>query len=188
MDIVSDLEGAERLVKATGWNRIGIDGVEGAGKSYLAEKLCEVLEYPQLNLDDYLHQNQGGYVDFIDYPALSAAMKSLPAFVLSGLCLREVLANVDTELDGHVYIKRMSNGVWVDEDQCVFPDGVDAAIDSLARQRAMISDYFDEPRDLSGPVIDGEQPEFVQEVMRYHEAYAPQDDADLIFERTAGGG
>jgi hypothetical protein len=187
MDTVSDIESAERLVKATGWNHIGIEGVEGAGKSHLAEKLCEALECPQLALEDYLHQNQGGYVDFIDYPALAAAIASLPRFVLTGLCLREVLDNIDAELDGYVYIKRMDNGIWVDEDQCVFPDGIDTAIDLLARSRAMVSDYFDEPRDLSGPVIDGEQPEFLQEVMRYHEAYVPQDEADLVFERIAGG-
>jgi hypothetical protein len=182
-DICSDIESIGRVVRAAGWRRIGIDGVDGAGKSYLAEWLCQELECPNLDVDDYLHKNQGGYIDFIDYPALAAALASMPAFVLSGACLREVLANLGTSLDGNIYIKRVRDGLWLDEDACVFPDGVDAAIETLGRHNAMMSQYFDEPHELALSMGNDDEPRFVEEVMRYHDAYSPQEEADLVFER-----
>jgi hypothetical protein len=154
------------------------------GKSYLAEELSRSLECPTLELDDYLHKNQGGYVDFIDYKALSVALSSIPTFILCGVCLREVLANLGATLGGHIYIKRMRHGLWADEDKCVFPEGVDVAIELLARNAAMISDYFDERSDQPGPEVEDSLPHLSDEIMRYHDKWLPHETADLVFECT----
>lgn len=183
-DACGDIESIWRIVKAAGWRRIGVDGVDGAGKSYLADKLSQELACPTLDVDDYLHQNQGGYVDFIDYPALKAAVSSMPAFILYGACLREVLENLGVTLDANIYIKRMRDGLWADEDECVFPEGVDAAIEALAGHLAMISGNFDEPSEHAGRESDGAAPHLAHEVMHYHEKYQPHESADLVFERT----
>ena len=183
-DTCADIESVRRVVQAAGWHRIGIDGVDGAGKSHLAEKLARSLECTALNLDDYLYRNQGGYVDFIDYKALSAALTAIPAFILHGVCLREVLANMDMTLDGHIYIKRMRGGFWADENECEFPEGVDAAIENLARYSAMISERFDERSDQPGQEGEDSSPLLSDEIMRYHDKWSPQEAADLIFERT----
>jgi hypothetical protein len=182
-DTCADFESLRRFVQTAGWRRIGIDGIHGAGKSYLAEQLSLALAYPVLDLDDYLYRNQGGYVDFIDYPALSGALASMPAFILCGACLQEVLANLAATLDGNIYIKRMRNGLWMDEDECVFPDGVDAAIENLARSSAVLSDLFDETPDQLGQVMEDSLPLLSGEIMRYHDTYAPHETADLVFER-----
>jgi hypothetical protein len=184
-DICGSIEGVQSIVQSAGWRRIGIDGVDGAGKSRLAEELSEGLGFPILNVDDYLHRNQGGYVDFIDYPALCAALSSMPALILSGICLRQLLANLGTDLDAHIYIKRVRDGLWTDEDECIFPDGVDVAIDNLASNTAMISSHLDEPSDYSGPEPDDESLHVAFEVMRYHAAFSPHEVADLIYERGA---
>ena len=187
-DTCADIESVRRVAQAAGWRRIGIDGVNGAGQSILAEKLSRSLACPTLDLDDYLFRNQGGFVDFIDYPALSAAISSIPAFILSGVCLREVLANAGATLDGHIYIKRMRHGLWADEEECVFPEGIDVAIENLARNFAMTSSHFDERSDQPGNDVEDSSPLLTEEIMRYHDGCSPQDAADLIFERSEEAG
>jgi hypothetical protein len=186
-DICASIDSTERAVRAAGWRRIGIDGVDPDGMSYLAQTLSQALGCPALDVDDYLYRNQGGYVDFIDYPALSAALAAMPAFVLSGACLREVLLNLAQDVDGQIYIKRMQEGSWADEDQCVFPEGVDAAIEELASNTAMISRYFDEPSEHAG--FDGGEaaPHLTLELMHYHDAHRPHELADLVYERGEDG-
>ena len=181
-DVCADFESLRRVVKAAGWRRVGIDGVDGVGKSYLAAELSEALGYPTLDVDDYVFKNQGGFVPFVDYPALSAALKSMPEVILSGACLREVLANAGSTLDGHIYIKRMRNGLWADEDKCVFPEGVDAAVNAIAQYSEMVSRSLDDRSDLPNPV-DESQPDLPEEIMRYHEQYEPHEMADLVYER-----
>lgn len=187
-DVCVNFEGVSRAVQAAGWLRIGIDGVDGVGKSYLAEQLSAVLAVPVLDLDDYVFKNQGGFVAFIDYVALSSALSAIPACIVSGVCLREVLANAGARLSGHIYIKRMRHDVWADEGECVFPDGVDVAIENLARYSAMISRSFDEPLERPATEASESMPNLSEEIMRYHESYRPHEVADLVFERLDHAG
>lgn len=182
-DTCGSIEGVQQFIESAGWRRIGIDGVTGAGKSYLAEELSKALEIPVLEVDDYVHRNQGGYVDFVDYPALKSALASIPALILCGVCLREILENLDVELDGHVYVMRMREGLWFDEDDCVFPDGVDAAIEQLAGSAALLASHFDETAHLDSFGPDDEALQLKFEVMRYHATFVPQESADLVYER-----
>jgi hypothetical protein len=182
-DTCASVEGVQQFIESSGWRRIGIDGVTGAGKTQLADELSLALEVPVLDVDDYVHRNQGGYVDFVDYPALASALAKIPAFILCGVCLREILGNLGTELDGHIYIMRMREGLWADEDSCVFPDGVDAAIQDLVSNTAMMARHFDEPSHHAGFEQDDESLQLMFEVMRYHAAFVPQEAADLVYER-----
>jgi hypothetical protein len=182
-DTCASIEGVQQFIESAGWRRIGIDGVTGAGKSFLADELSQALEVPVLDVDDYVHRNQGGYVDFVDYPALKSALASIPALILNGVCLREVLENLGTGLDGHVYVMRMREGMWADEENCVFPDGVDAAIENLVSGTAMMARHFDEPSHHAGFEQDDESLQLQFEVMRYHAAFVPQESADLVYER-----
>jgi hypothetical protein len=182
-DVCADFESLRRIVQAAGWRRIGIDGVDRAGKSRLAGELSEALGYPVLDLDDYLFKNQGGFVPFIDYPALVAALTSMPEAILSGVCMREVLENARVTLDGHIYIKRMRHGLWTDEDACVFPEGVEVAIETFAQQTAMLSRFFDERPDGPNLASERSEPDLSEELMRYHNQYEPQEAADIVYER-----
>ncbi len=109
-------------------------------------ELSEELGYRVLDVDNYLHKNQGGYIDFIDYPALRLAVSSLPSFILCGVCLGEVLENLDTTLGwNRVHQADARWNVGGRERVCDFPDGVDAAIEMLTENLAMISRDLDEP-------------------------------------------
>jgi hypothetical protein len=183
-DTCGDIDSAQRLARKAGWRRIGIDGVESIDKAPLAEALSSELSIPMLDVGDYLHRNQGGYVDFVDYPALKAAVSNMPEFVLCGVCLREVLENLGVTLDGNIYVKRMSQGFWMDEETCVFPEGVDAAIESLANHRAMVSRHYDEQPEFAADFGDEDEPHLANEVMRYHDIHVPHEHADLVLELT----
>jgi hypothetical protein len=187
IETCEDLDCVRRFVKAAGWRRIGIDGVDPAGRAHTARALSRLLGVPILDVDDYLHQNQGGYLEFIDYPALKAALAALPALVLTGACLREVLASLEATLDGHLYVKRFRDGLWVDEEGCVFPDGVDAAIETFAANRALNARYFDEMPDQPDPESEEVSPHLLEEIMRYHDTWQPHETAELVFERDDAG-
>ncbi len=187
-DTCSDIESLAKMVKTAGWRRIGIDGVDGEGNALQAAELSEDLGIPALNVTDYLHSNQGGYIDFIDYPALKLAVTSMPSFILCGICLNEVLENLDATLDATVYIMRMRDGAWVDEAVCVFPEGVDVAIEMLAESLATISRNLDEPTEHGGREEDDSLVMFINEVMHYHDRWQPQESADVVFEHAVGDG
>jgi hypothetical protein len=160
--------------------------VDAAVNLEVAVELSEALECPVLDIADYLHQNQGGYVDFIDYPALKSALSTMQGFILCGLCVAEVLENLGMTPDGIIYVKRMHDGMWVDEDDCVFPDGIDTAIETLAENLAAISRQLEEPAEHHGRVSDDASSDFVLEIMHYHDRWQPHETADLVFERNVG--
>jgi hypothetical protein len=182
-DTCASVEGVQQFIESSGWRRIGIDGVTGAGKTQLADELAEALEIPVLDVDDYVHRNQGAYVDYVDYPALKSAIAAMPALILGGVCLRQVLENLGTELDGHIYVMHMREGLWADEEDCVFPDGVEAAIEELAGRNVQLSRHFDEPSRHTGFEQDDDSLQLKFEVMRYHATFVPQESADLVYER-----
>ena len=50
----NDIEKLAEFIRNGGHCRIGIDGIDGAGKSTIANRLSESLGLSHLNLDDYL--------------------------------------------------------------------------------------------------------------------------------------
>lgn len=55
------------LLRESGYGRIGIDGVDGSGKTTLAKNLAEQLDVPLISLDDYLDEKRDGYLDHLRY-------------------------------------------------------------------------------------------------------------------------
>ena len=56
--ICESVDAVARAVSSAGWARIGIDGVDGSGKSSLAASLALQLGSAALDLDDFLNKNQ----------------------------------------------------------------------------------------------------------------------------------
>lgn len=107
--------------------RIGIDGMHGVGKSTISGQLGTVLNLTYVEIDVFLERNKGGFVDFIDYDALKVAIPKND-FIVEGVCLRQVTERLGLDVDLVVYVKRMHLGLWADEDDCVFPNGVDVRL------------------------------------------------------------
>lgn len=169
-------------IRAAGWRRVGIDGVDGVGKTHLATTLSGLLGWAMIDIDDYLHKNQGSYVAFVDTNRLGAALNSHSSFILSGVCLRAVAARLGISIDGHIYVKRMRHGLWADEGECVFPDGLEVALQKHLSDLEIVSRY------LGSPDSAGDQPRLTQEIMGYHDVHRPHELANVIYERVDHAG
>jgi chloramphenicol 3-O-phosphotransferase len=53
---------------------VAIDGRDGAGKSCLAKNLQKLIGGAIVSFDDFLEQNQGGYVEYLNITAIRAAL------------------------------------------------------------------------------------------------------------------
>jgi hypothetical protein len=182
--ICDSVDAVARAVSSAGWARIGIDGVDGSGKSSLAASLALQLGSVALDLDDFLNKNQGGFVEFLDYEALRAAMSETPMLVISGVCLRAALYRMDCSLDAHIYVKRTRHELWADEPECVFPDGLPAAIAEHRRNAALLARFESGEPVGAGAQVAEVQHSLTEEIMRYHDDYRPHEVADLVFERS----
>lgn len=92
---------------------VGIDGIDGVGKTSLAKEL-EKIGYFRISLDDYLKKKSGGYYQFIDYKKLNDAVTKNKdkSIVIEGVLLLKILRRIDFNLDYFVYI---TDNVWLDD-------------------------------------------------------------------------
>jgi hypothetical protein len=71
--------------------RIGFDGIDGSGKTTLANAVAAELQCRLFNLDDYVDRRKGRFLEFIDYPRLRADVSAEGAYVIEGVCLLHAL-------------------------------------------------------------------------------------------------
>lgn len=81
-----------------------IDGYHGVGKSTVAQEIGTLLRIRVIHLDDFLVPDQGGFVEFIRYSELSAALRTRPV-VVDGVCLLAVVKRLGMVPDVHVYVE-----------------------------------------------------------------------------------
>jgi hypothetical protein len=160
---------------------ISVDGWDGSGKTTLATDLAAHLSFAHYELDAYLHREQGGFLEHLDYARLATALRTrAPATqppLVEGICVLQVLDRLDLRSDIKIYVRRISaSGIW--------HDGL--RIDPSKTVEQVIAD--DRRAAELWAEIDGEQ--FVRgheplawEVIRYHYAYTPHETADFYFNR-----
>lgn len=186
MEETSDLTKIIRKLKSKELNLIAIDGVDGSGKSTLAKNLVKNLGYLHINLDDYLKKNRGTYVENIKYDHLKGdILNSRLPIIIEGTCILLVLENMEFDHDLLIYIKIMSNlGDWRDEELWDVKGDVD---DFIARLKVNGHEFSELMAANCDKEFDTESPylkPYQEEIIRYHHAFKPHENADIIFWRT----
>ena len=171
---LSSVEDLVSFVQERSAQRIGIDGVDGVGKTTLAVNLAERLSYPLVSLDDYLDRNKGGFVEHLSYSALSHELDSRDRFVVEGDCLLQVLARLPMELHLLVYLKRVQYGVWTDERECEIEGDIE---EFIAKEKGLVAR-------IAGTPPESQTVDLSDEIIRYHYSYRPQNRAHVTYIRN----
>ncbi|MEJ2657251.1 MAG: hypothetical protein P8012_08630 [Desulfobacterales bacterium] len=160
-------------IRTRGYCRIGVDGIDGVGKSTLAAVLASTLGMRHLNLDDYLVKKQGGFLSHLKYDELQHDISEPDRFVVEGVCLLAVLEQISTPLDCLVYVKRMCHHVWADERECDLEDDVEDFLDKEKKTVDLI-EQAESSLDTLG---------LAEELIRYHDKYRPHKKAECFYAR-----
>lgn len=146
---------------------ITIDGIDGAGKTCLAGELARRLPAKCIGLDDFVVENQGGYVNHIQYDKLEAAISQMSEsspIIIEGVCILAVLRHVSclrSAPSTKIYV-RLTDRLGFSGREFLYSKG-DSAEEVLS----------------SNPHYRGAVEE---EIVRYHFEYKPRENADFIFE------
>jgi hypothetical protein len=153
----------EAVVNAR-FERIGIEGMPGAGKTTLGRRIAEHLKCPFIELDTYLNKHKGRYIPELRISELKSAMAILQRCVVAGVCLRSAMDKIQYDLDCFIYIRPLTGSKipdWVERDIC-------SPEDEDARRR--------------GIEIASTSP-LIEEVRIYHADYLPYEKADIVYDR-----
>lgn len=184
MYILSNCAELFSILENQNYRIIGIDGMDGAGKSFIANKVATKFDLRHINLDDYVEKNKGQYAPNIKYDLLRRAIEqSQKPIIIDGVCLLAILNNMSIEPDLLLYVKRMSSyGIWHDGDRCEVPEDIDAFI---SREKESLRSFAKLEARLEGIMTNCEEvkyPELSEELIRYHYNFKPHDKASIIYE------
>lgn len=141
------------------------------------------LNYVHINLDDYIEENRGTFVDYVDYDVVQKRVsKGKEPILIEGVCLLAVLEELQLNLDLLIYVKRINDsGVWGDEDDCDVVGDIDELM-AETKQRPMIMIAVWEDNEIDPDDVH-KYPKLHEEIIRYHHRFRPQDKADIIYKR-----
>jgi len=92
---------------------IGIDGVDGAGKTTIAKRIGKH-SYHRISLDSYLRKNKDGYFKFLKIENLKKDLynfKNEPV-IIEGILLLKVLEAANINLNYFIYV---DDNTWLDD-------------------------------------------------------------------------
>lgn len=172
------------ILRIPGLRLIGIDGMDGCGKSTLASSLSKELGCPHVNIDDHIDKNLGQYVNHVHYDGLQRQLDEAKwPIIIEGVCLLAVLEKMQLSLDTLIYVKRVSNyGSWRDEDDYEVSEDID---DFMNKKKEGLQKFVWAEACIEGKDVpdDVKFPELAEEIIRYHYTYRPHEKADIIYKR-----
>ncbi|HAS55318.1 MAG: hypothetical protein A2X56_11325 [Nitrospirae bacterium GWC2_57_13] len=173
------------VLRREGPRWVGIDGVDGSGKSSLAALLSRELGWPHINLDDYVEQNMGQFVEHLHYDDVRDILnKANEPIIIEGVCLLAVLERLEQRLDLLIYVKKVASyGMWYDEDDCAVSGDID---DFMNEKREKLQKFVEMEALMNSeePQTDVEFPKLAEEIIRYHYKYRPHEKADIVYIRV----
>ena len=163
---------------------IAIDGTDGVGKTTLAVALQETFGGTLVSLDNFVLENQGGYVPYLKTAELKNVLGATNRpIIVEGVCVLSALERIYHERNVLIYVKRLVGyGYWHDEDVC---DPTEPIEELIARRAEEVGSFARLDAQLSGESLsEDEKPRLTplrEENIRYHERYRPSRHADIIF-------
>lgn len=148
---------------------IAIDGNTGAGKSKLARSLGKRLSTPVIHLDDLLRKRQGTYLRALRLSRLRTLIARSLSIIVEGVCLLKALDRLRLKPDFIIYVRRVNRGRWLDEDELVPVNELEAHLAGLRGEVRM----FGGSGDLG----------ISEEIIRYHSEYRPHAKAHVVYQR-----
>ena len=160
-------------LRAAGSRRVGIDGIDGCGKSTLAKAIAAKLNCRAFYLDYYLDRNRGGFLEFIDYNGLRADVTAETSYVIEGVCLLHALDRAHLGIDALVYVKRRHLGLWADERELNLDEPLEDFLEKEHKLTAMVAGGSEVVTGLG----------LAEEIIRYHYAARPHNSAHVVYFR-----
>jgi len=179
MEIIRDVQSILDAIGKKKPKILGIDGIDGVGKTAIAVKLDLEFGYVRVSLDDHLEKNQKGYFNFIDYKKLKSKIELCKGkfLVIEGVLLQKVLNKIGVKPNFMIY---MSNIVWVydwleDFQGKYYGLKLEEIIDEVEKGVNKLNEATTpdaKPYKMSG---------FRREIYEYTYAYLPWEKADLVY-------
>ena len=144
---------------------ISIDGVDGVGKTLLSTKIAKELCLSSIELDDFVQENQDGFIDYIDYDRLLDKIISNKPVVIEGICVLQILNKIQIKPDVSVYIKVVDRYGFCNGQIKYFPP--DKSAEEVINERKS----------------KGFSVGYEVDVIRYHYSFIPHENSNYIFER-----
>ena len=90
-------------LQSMGDELVAFDGYQGAGKSFTAKRMAELLGVPVCHLDDFVTPGQQHYHDSLDVESIFSAIDRRPVFV-EGVCMCKVMRTLGISSYRLVYV------------------------------------------------------------------------------------
>jgi hypothetical protein len=111
LEIRCDSSKLADIIRDKNARTIAVDGCAGAGKTFLAEQLGNILNLSVLDFDSFLNKSRGSFIRDLKIDELVRAIQrdlAGESVVLSGLFMLEVLKKITFNVDIVVYVKLYS--------------------------------------------------------------------------------
>lgn len=144
---------------------ISIDGVDGVGKTTLSNKIAKELSLSNIELDDFVVENQDGYINHVDYERLLDKIISNKPLVVEGICILQILNRIQVNPCVSVYIKVVDRYGFCNGQIKYFPP--DKSADEVINERK----------------FKGFSVGYENDVILYHYSFMPHEKSDYIFKR-----
>jgi hypothetical protein len=165
----------------------GIDGMDGAGKSSIAQGLARKLDAHLIELDSQLNKDQNAFAPHLRCADILSEMESVkPIVIVEGVCLLDAIHHCKLSLDHFVYVKRLStSGYWYDEQLCDPNQNMEDTIKSLTKHTRSVGKILakeENVHEFNDPVY--ELSGLAQELIKYHVKHNPLSKANYVFHRV----
>ncbi len=177
--IISDENQLVEKIKLINPKIVGIDGIDGVGKStIIAPLISKIIKARIINIDKYLNEKQGKYFQEINFKKIKQDINQCLGtdnLIIEGVLLLKILKKIDLKVDCLIYV---SDNVWV-YDWCEYGPYYQRKLEEITKDVEKKTDKVSKAlRTYTKPYkLDG----FRKEIYHYTYEYMPFNSANIIF-------